>query len=285
MNLTRRDALKLSASAIAAGTLGLSATDAFGAKKKQIPIGLQLYSVRDLMAKDVPGTIKKVAKMGYKGVEFAGYFDYKAEDLRKILDDCGIVCCGTHTGLDTLQGDNLEKTIAFNKTLGNNFLIVPWLNEDMRNTPDVCKKTGEMLTALAEKVKSEKMWVGYHAHGPDFKKVDGKTTWDWIFENTGKDVIAQMDTGNCLSGGGDPVEEIKRFPGQGKSTHLKPFGNNGQPIGVGDGKVDWQAVFELCRTVAGTEWYVVEYENNAVPAMEAVKICLKNLKKMGIHKS
>lgn len=285
MNLTRRDALKLSASAIAAGTLGLSATDAFGAKKKDIPIGLQLYSVRALMAKDLPGTIKKVAEMGYQGVEFAGYFDYKAEDLRKILDDCGIVCCGTHTGLDTLLGDNLEKTIAFNKTLGNKFLIVPGLPDKLRNTPEACKKTGELLTELAEKVKPEDMYVGYHAHGPDFKKVDGKTTWDWIFENTSKAVIAQMDTGNCMSGGGNPVEEIKRFPGQGKSVHLKPFGNGGQPIGVGDGKVDWKAVFKLCRTVAGTQWYVVEYENNAVPAMEAVDICLKNLIKMGINKS
>lgn len=282
MKLTRRDALKLSASAFAAGTLGLSATNAFGAKKKDIPIGLQLYSVRALMAKDVPGTIKSVADMGYQGVEFAGYFDYKAKDLRKILDDCGVVCCGTHTGIGTIQPENLKKTIEYNQTLGNKFLIVPGLPNNMRNTPDACKKTGEFLTETAEKVKPEGMFVGYHAHGPDFKVVDGKTTWDWIFENTSKAVIAQMDVGNCAAGGGNPVEEIARFPGQGKSIHLKPFGNNGQPIGVGKGKIDWKAVFELCQTVAGTQWYVVEYENNAVPAMEAVDICLKNLKKMGI---
>lgn len=284
MNLTRRDALKLSASAIAAGTLGLSATNALADKKKKIPIGLQLYSVRAEMAKDVPGTIAAVAKMGYQGVEFAGYYDWKAADLRKLLDDNGVVCCGTHTGLDTLLGDQLEKTIEYNKTLGNAFLIVPGLPDNLRNTPQACKKTGELLTELAEKVKPQGMFVGYHAHGPDFAVVDGKTTWTWIFENTSKDVIAQMDTGNCLGGGGDPVEEIKRFPGQGKSVHLKPFGNGGQPIGVGEGnKVPWETVFELCRTIAGTEWYVVEYEDNAAPPIEGVDVCLKNLKKMGIN--
>ncbi len=284
MHLTRRDALKLSASAIAAGTLGLSATSALGDNKKHIPIGLQLYSVRSEMAKDVPGTIAAVAKMGYQGVEFAGYYDWKAADLRKLLDDNGVVCCGTHTGLDTLLGDQLQKTIEYNNILGNPFLIVPGLPDNLRDTPEACKKTGELLTELAEKVKPQGMFVGYHAHGFDFRLVDGKTTWTWIFENTTKDVIAQMDTGNCLAGGGDPVEEIKRFPGQGTSVHLKPFGNDGQPIGVGEGnKVPWETIFELCRTVAGTEWYVVEYENDPIPPIEAVEVCLKNLKKMGIN--
>ena len=282
MKLTRRDALKLSAGAIAAGTVGLPAFNAFGAKKKNIPVGLQLYSVRAEMAKDVPATIKAVAKMGYQGVEFAGYFDWKAADLRKLLDDCGIVCCGTHTAIGTLQGDNLKKTVEYNKTLGNDFLIVPWLPDNMRSTPEACKKTGEMLSELGETVKPDGMFVGYHAHGCDFKVVDGKTTWDWIFDNTTKKVIAQLDTGNCASGGGNPIAELKRFPGQGRSVHLKPYGNDGQPIGVGKGKIDWKAVFEICQTTAGTDWYVVEYENSAVPAMEAVDICLKNLKKMGI---
>jgi hypothetical protein len=97
--------------------------------KRQAPIGLQLYSVREDCKRDLPGTIAAVGKMGYDGVEFAGYYDRSAEDLRKMLDDNGLVCCGTHTGLDTLLEDNLAKTIEFNKTLGNKYLIVPGLPE------------------------------------------------------------------------------------------------------------------------------------------------------------
>ena len=96
--------------------------------KKRIPVGVQLYSVRHECAKDLPGTIQKVAKMGYKGVEFAGYYGRDSKTLRKLMDDTGLVCCGTHTGIDTLLGEELPKTIEFNKTLGNKFLIVPGLS-------------------------------------------------------------------------------------------------------------------------------------------------------------
>ena len=96
----------------------------------QIPIGLQLYSVREDCQKDLPGVLKEVARMGYAGVEFAGYYGYSATDLRKMLDDLGLKCCGTHTGLPTLLGEELPKTIEFNQTLGNKFLIVPGLPKE-----------------------------------------------------------------------------------------------------------------------------------------------------------
>src|SRR4051794_6490538 len=96
----------------------------------RIPIALQLYSVRDECAKDLPGVLKEVARMGYEGVEFAGYYGFDAPTLRKMLDDLGLKCAGTHIMLPTLQGDALAETIAFNKTLGNKFLIVPWMPEE-----------------------------------------------------------------------------------------------------------------------------------------------------------
>src|SRR5213593_3600317 len=102
------------------------------AAKKKIPIGLQLYSVRDECAKDLYGTVQAVGKMGYKGVEFAGYYNRDAKTLRKLLDDAGLKCCGTHIQLDTLLGDNLAKTVEFNQTLGNKFLIVPALSDKYR---------------------------------------------------------------------------------------------------------------------------------------------------------
>ena len=90
---------------------------------ERVPIALQLYSVRTDCAEDLPGTLAKVAAMGYDGVEFAGYYDYSADDLRKMLDDNGLICCGSHLGIQTLLGDELEKTAEFNRTLVNPYLI------------------------------------------------------------------------------------------------------------------------------------------------------------------
>ena len=91
---------------------------------KKIPIGVQLYSVREDCARDLPGTLAAVAEMGYDGVEFAGYYGYSAEDLRRMLDANGLQCCGTHTGLNTLLGDALKTTVEFNQVLGNRYLVV-----------------------------------------------------------------------------------------------------------------------------------------------------------------
>src|SRR5690242_4335733 len=128
MSISRREVLKASAGAAALCATGVNL---FAADGKKIPVGLELYSVRDDMKKDLPGTIAAVAQMGYVGVEFAGYFGRKADELKKILDDNHIVCPSTHIpgGLDALTGDNFEKSIAFHKTIGCNFLIVPYMDD------------------------------------------------------------------------------------------------------------------------------------------------------------
>src|SRR5213082_773097 len=124
-SICRREFLKTTAAvAVAATTPGdLFAAGEYGGNK--IPFGLQLYSVRNECAKDLDGTVAAVGKMGYKGVEFAGYYGRDAKTLRKLLDDAGLQCCGTHIALDTILGDALPKTIEFNKTLGNEYLMVP----------------------------------------------------------------------------------------------------------------------------------------------------------------
>src|SRR5260370_1704182 len=125
---SRRQFLKATAAtaAIAATSpINLFAADSYGGNK--IPFALQLYSVRNECAKDLDGTVAAVAKMGYKAVEFAGYYGRDAKSLRKLLHDLGLNCCGTTLGLDTLLGDNLPKTVEVNHTLGNPFLIVPSL--------------------------------------------------------------------------------------------------------------------------------------------------------------
>lgn len=282
MTHSRRSILKAGlggAGILATGQI-LFGADAVPAKeKKEIPIGLQLYSVREDCKKDMAAVLKAVGKMGYQGVEFAGYFDHKAEDLRKMLDENKLKCCGTHTGIDTLLEDQFDKTVAFNKTLGNRFLIVPSLPHDRTASVEALQGTGKLFTELAAKAKPHKMRVGYHAHAGDLKKIGDKTAWEILFEAAGPEVVMQLDTSNCLDGGGDPVAILKKFPGRATTVHLKEHGGKKGAV-IGEGEVNWKEVIQLCRTTAGTRWFIVEQESYAGAPLDSVKACLENLHKL-----
>ncbi len=248
--------------------------------RRRFPIGLQLYSVREDCKRDLPGTIAAVAKMGYKGVEFAGYYDRTAGQLRKMLDDNGLVCCGTHTGMDTLLGDNLPQTIAFNKTLGNKYLVVPGLPAKYRSSHQAWLDTAKLFNELAEKVKPHGMLVGYHNHSIEFTAMDGELPWDTFYGNTRKDVVMQIDVGNAIHGGADPLPYLYQYPGRAITVHVKEFSETNKKALVGEGDVNWKAFFALCKAVGQTEWYIVEQESYAYPPIECVERCLSNLRKM-----
>ena len=278
--LSRRDFFKVGTAGVAAVGLGVrSATAAKATAKKRIPIGLQLYSVREQCAKDLPAVLATVGKMGYKGVEFAGYYGRQAKELRKLLDDNGLVCCGTHTGLDTVTGDALKRTIEFNKTLGNTYLIVPSMPGSRTGSRQAWLDTAKLFNDLADQVKADGMLVGYHAHGGDFKKFDGEFAWDIFFGATKPEVVMQLDLGNCIEGGGDPVAELKKFPGRATTIHLKEHGGAATAV-IGEGDVKWNEIFALCEA-GGTKWYIVEHERGGPDPLGDVDRCLKGLKKMG----
>jgi sugar phosphate isomerase/epimerase len=250
------------------------------ARQRRRPFGLQLYSVRQDCQKDLPGTIAAVGKMGYQGVEFAGYYGRSAKELRKMLDDNGLKCCGTHTGVDTLLGDNLAKAVEFNQTLGNQYLIVPGFPEKYRSSRQAWLETAKLMNELSDKVKPDGMRVGYHNHGVEFQAMDGELPWDTFFSNTNKDVIMQLDVGNAMDGGADPLPYLYKYPERAITVHVKEFSKTNNNTLIGEGDVPWEAFFALCRAVGGTEWYIVEYEREASPPLESVKLCLQNLRKM-----
>jgi sugar phosphate isomerase/epimerase len=279
-NHSRRDVLRMAAAAgISLAALPLASSIAAEAASKKIPIGLELYSVRNELKTDFAGVIEAVGKMGYTGVEFAGYYawDKKPKELRKLLDDNGLKCIGTHTPLMTLQGDHLQATIDLHRDLGNKFLICPSMGaKDAQGWESLAKQFGE----IAGRAKEQGMFVGYHSHAGDFKKLDnGKTAWETFFDNTSPDVVHQIDVGNTLDGGGDPEALIRKYAGRTKTTHIKEHGGKkGAPIG--EGTIDWPRLFAAYETVGGTEWYIVEHETGEKP-LESVKACLDNLHKMG----
>ncbi len=248
---------------------------------KKIPIGLQLYSIREDCAKDLPGTLAAVAKMGYVGVEFAGYHGRSAKELRKMLDGLGLKCCGTHISLDTLLGDALPATIEFNLALGNKYLIVPSLKEERRSSRKAWLETARIFNEIAQKAKPHGLVTGYHNHDIEFQPMEGELPWDTFFGNTTPDVVMQLDTGNARHGGADPLPFLKRYPGRALTVHLKAYSKGDPKAIIGKDDENWPAIFAACESVGGTEWYIVEQESYAYAPLECVGRCLENLRKMG----
>jgi sugar phosphate isomerase/epimerase len=244
----------------------------------RIPIALQLYSVREDCARDLPGTLKAVADMGYDGVEFAGYHGRSAKELKQLLTKLKLKVAGTHIGIDTLLPDKLQSTVDFHRELGCKYLIVPWLQ---KATKQDWMDTAKTLSEIANKLKPHRMRTGYHNHAHDFQPLDGSTAWDILFSNSSKDVLMQLDLGNAMHGGADPVPYIAKYPGQSVTIHLKEFSKTNPKAVLGQGDVPWQRVFELCETVGGTKWYIVEYEVPGLPPLECVAQCVQNLRAMG----
>jgi sugar phosphate isomerase/epimerase len=273
---TRRSVLKMAGFGTLAGFLP---------KTQQIPIALQLYSIRDDCRKDFDGSLEQVAKMGFAGVEFAGYYHYaeNAADLKKKLDALNLKVAGTHIRLDTLQGDALKSTIEFHQIIGCRFLIVP-SSADFTD-PEKSKALAETFNRIAEILKPLGMSCGYHNHTAEFKKEAGKTYWDLFAERTSKDVILQQDCGWSAAAGVDPVEYIKKYPGRTKTVHFKPTvvgGDKTKKAILGQDSVDWAAVYSACSTAGSTEWIVLEQETypDGKTPLECTQESLSGLKRI-----
>src|ERR1041384_8244809 len=217
-SLSRRSLLAMAA---AAPLLGAP-------QRKRLPIGLELYSVRGELAKDLKGTVTAVAKMGYEVVEFfSPYFNWTpeyAKEVRKLLDDLGIRCNSTHnSGGAAFTGDGIAKAIDLNKTIGSHYVVMasaPRLEPGL----DGWKKLGDTITQAMEKFRAAGLSAGYHNHQTEFGAVEGKRPIEVLAAHTPKDFMLQLDVGTCVEMGSDPVEWINANPGRIKSLHLKDWG-------------------------------------------------------------
>lgn len=244
-------------------------------------IGVQLFSVRESCARDLLGTLKAIADMGYEGVEFAGYYNRTASELRRLLNEFGLEPAGTHIGVDALRENALSETLRFCRELGVRFLIVPWIPEDMRNSRDAWLRTARFFNLVAERLRGEGMYTGYHNHVEEFKRFDGETGWEIFAKATIPEVTLQLDVGNAMHGGAtmeQVLEYVRRFPGRTKTIHLKEFSRKDPQAILGEGEVSWADLLSACIKVGGTEWFIVEQESYKYPPLKCVELCLKNLK-------
>jgi sugar phosphate isomerase/epimerase len=251
--------------------------------QKNVPVGLELFSVRDQLAKDLKGTVTAVAKMGYQVVEFyAPYFSWTTEqtkDVRKLLDDLGIRCNSTHNGMNAFTGDGIAKAIELNKILGTKYIVLA--SAGNVKGLDGWKGVGETLTKGAEQFRLAGLRAGYHNHQAEFKPLDGKRPMDVIAANTPKDLMLQFDVGTCMEVGQDPIAWINANPGRINSLHLKDWApGEGYKVLFGEGVSPWKKIFAAAESTGGVEYYLIEQEGSRFPPIETAEKCLAAYKKI-----
>jgi sugar phosphate isomerase/epimerase len=253
--------------------------------RKPIPVGLELYSVRDELAKDLMATVRAVAKMGYEVVEFfSPYYSWTpdyAKEVRKLLDDLGIRCPSTHNGSNVFTPEGIDKAIELNKILGAKYIVMA--SPGKVTGPDGWKTVADRLTQTAEKLRPLGMRAGFHNHKPEFVTVDGKRPMDVIAANTPKDVTLQLDVGTCVDAGADPVAWIKANPGRITSIHCKDWSadeGKGYKVLFGEGDSPWKKIIDAAESTGGVEYYLIEQEGSRFPSLETAERCLANWKKL-----
>jgi len=253
------------------------------ASSSKIPVGLELYSVRDELKSDPDGTLRAVAQMGYQVVEFyAPYLQWteaQAHQTRKLLDELGLKCKSTHNDDELFTTAGMDRARDWNQILGSKYMVLAW--SDPKADLDTWKNLADKLNAAADKLTPSGLKVGYHNHDAEWKLVGGKRPMDVLASNTKPSVMLQLDVGTCLEAGADPVSWIRANPGRIRSIHCKdwsPDPNVGYKTLFGEGKADWKGIFQAAESVGGVEFYLIEQEGSRFPALETARRCLESFR-------
>lgn len=274
-------ALSLSRRSFLASASAFPALQAKGFKK--VPIGLELYSVRNEMQKDLFGTVRDVAKLGYEGVEFYSPYmqwtaDY-AKQVRALLDEVRMKCYSTHNSASSFDPQNTAKAIELNKILGSTIIVMA--SAGRVEGLDGWKKVAEKLNHGAEAFKAAGIRAGYHNHKTEFLELDGTRPMELLAKETKPEVVLQLDVGTCLEAGYDPVAWIKKNPGRIRSIHCKEWSpQEGYKALFGEGKAPWKEIFAAAESKGGIEYYLIEQEGSRFPPMETAAKCLEAMKKL-----
>jgi sugar phosphate isomerase/epimerase len=247
---------------------------------RSIPVGLELYSVRDALKQDAQGTVRTVAQMGYQAVEFyAPYFewtDVQAKQMRKVLDDLGIGCYSTHNDADYFNPKNINRARDLNLMLGSKYVVLAW--SDPKSGPDGWKSIADQLNSAAEALEPSGLKPGYHNHQAEFSGAVGQRPMDMLAKNTKSTVMLQLDVGTCLEGGSDPVAWIRANPGRVRSIHCKDWSSDaakGYKVLFGEGVADWKGILQAAEGVGGVEYYLIEQEGSRFSEFETARRCLQ----------
>ncbi len=248
----------------------------------KLPVALQMYTIRDESQKDYVGALKKAAQLGYTAVELAGTGGRSAAELRNVLSDLGLEIAGSHVGLDQLE-NNLEAALEYNVTLGNRFVVCPYLPEERRKSADDYRRLGETLNQIGSQCQDAGLQLCYHNHAFEFQQFDGQTGLDILFAATFPDLVkAELDTYWVEYGGESAVSYIERYADRVPLVHLKDMtGDEKRTFAeLGQGTMNWDAIIEAGQR-ATVEWYIVEQDTCQRPPLESIAMSLEYLRSKG----
>jgi len=244
-----------------------------------IPVGLELYSVREELKRDPEGTVRAVAQMGYECVEFyAPYFEWsetQAKQMKKVMDELGIRCYSTHNDHAYLGPDKINRARDLNLILGCKYVVTASAQPASGN--DGWTAVAESLNRAAEQLEPAGLKAGYHNHELEFTPVNGVRPIEILAKNTKPSVMLQLDVGTCVKAGSDPATWIRANPGRIRSLHCKewsPEPAKGYTVLFGEGAVDWKAIFSAAENGGGVEYYLVEQEGSRFSELETARKCL-----------
>jgi len=248
-------------------------------------VGVQLYTLRDFTktAKETAETLRKVKEMGYNYVQVSAVDEPKdVKELKKLLDDNGLIAVSTHTGYEAIVKET-DKVIEEHKILGCEAIVCPGLPMELHNKEGYIK-VGKDFSKVIGKIKENGLILAYHNHGIEFERYEGKIGLEILMENC-PELEAEIDTYWVQYGGGDPAYWIERFKNRVSEIHLKDMGiiKNKQVMPpIGEGNLNWERITEACNK-AKVKYCLVEMDTPTIEPFEALRVSLENLKRLGLE--
>ncbi|HYC85465.1 MAG TPA: sugar phosphate isomerase/epimerase [Chryseosolibacter sp.] len=280
--MKRREFVKTSAFAVA-GLMSMSTMTLAGKAKKNV--GLQIYTLRDSIFKDPKGVLKKVAEFGYKELETFAYNDGKIfgmpfGEFADYVNGLGMEVCSGHYGLDLAKGDKWEQAVTDAKSIGQKYMVVPYIQDTERKSIDDYKKICASLNKAGEVCTRNGIRFGYHNHAFEFDTLDGQIPFDvMLAELDPKHVGMEMDIYWVVRAGKDPIQYFEKYPGRFEQWHVKDMDKNNKDrnADVGTGAIDFKPIFAKAK-LSGMKHYYVEQESYPGDPIDSVAASIKNLK-------
>ncbi len=250
-----------------------------------IPLGLQLYTVRDQTALDFARTLRAVAGMGYQSVQLAGFGNLKTvKEVKRALDDAGLKVCGTHCRIDRLESE-LNAVLDETRLLNDNYIVIPMVDEKRRNTAAAWKETAGKMNTIGQQLSAQGFELGYHNHAAEFQMFEGQSGYDILWNNSSPEFLrAELDVYWVQHAGGDPLGWINILGKRIASLHIKDMaaGPDKKLTEVGNGVLDFRAIFAAGQAL-GIDKFIVEQDNTyGKPTLEAARNSIENLQRMGL---
>lgn len=281
--MKRRTFIQSAALAVAGAGLATSSSWAAAGSKYKNKVGLQLYSLRDLIFKDPKAVLKSVSEFGYKELETFGYNDGKlfgmpVKEYGDYVKSLGMKTISGHYGIDLLS-KNWEQACADAKSLGQEYVVVPWLNKEFYSSLDVLKQTCATINKGAEVAKKNGLKMGYHNHAFEFQQVEGQLMFDVMLNELDPKLVGiEMDIFWVVNAGYDPIAYFNKYPGRFHQWHVKDMdkSDKSRNADVGTGSIDFKTIFANAKK-SGMKHFYIEQETYPNNPTESVKNSIKNL--------